>query len=422
MTDDNTGWRYGSSLWSGRTCPKWTDVEERSTEGFRLHVKATETTIDAAVMLALAEKCCVKVRDYYLGAMKWTKFETYKDLWDAPKSARFANFKIACLTAEEIQKLVEKKLIIKIDKNDARVVTNTFKLPEYAKERFRVLTWTRIVNEWYPKHMLQVLNLPTVEDVCDAVLVGEYQVQHDAECSFYQVLVPHRLQLMQTFKGVDGNWYAWTRMVMGQRSSVEVMEAHLRVLADVTTDENASPELKAAAAGVLTQVYVDNVRFSGTFDQCAAASKIFQARCKKANVSLNDPQDPVPSREEPFLGVNCNFCSSKVCAAAKIVAKLQRSWDRRDQWTVRQLAAHVGILNFCSRIIDFDKSSIFYALRYCAAKLTLHEKDPAWDQAASVPPSTMRIIERWTKTCLENEPRTPRSTKEPYQHLLVTDA
>ena len=412
---------YGPGLWNGRKLPKSADIEDECTNDYKLHVRATAKTINDAKMHALALTCSERNRDFYINSTKWTDPKTFEALRNASRAERFKGVYPARLSVEDIALLLKCGLIVEIDPKEAVAGCKIWKHPEHEKKRFRILCWTEVVNNWYPKTLLQPLNLPLAEDIMDMTLDGLWTQQFDLDCSFYQQSLVRECQLLCSFLGVDDKTYCFTRTVMGARSSVEILQGIIQCLADVESDPNLTDEERTLLRGLKVKCYVDNIFFAHESREAVElAGKIFIRRCNEVDVTLGSIG--AVTQKDTFLGVWCDFENGLVAAGEKVMRKLKRSWARRGSWTARNLAAHIGILNFASRILGWDKAKSFDVLRFCATALTLDRNDPRWDEAIEVPPEIQLAIEKWTEFCLENRPRKPRRRGEPYSHVLVTDA
>jgi hypothetical protein len=412
---------YGTALWTGRKSPP-TGGAAADSAHLPIHAKATRSTMDLDALAAMADVAQPDIKAFYETSLMWTNPDTYSALINAPASERLKYFSVAHLTVDELEMLIEKQLVRRLPKEEVIALCTVFTVPEIFKNRRRVISWTRILNDYYSKDLLQELNLPQVPAVCARVLHAKWEAQSDVTCAFWQRGLGVTMQRMQAFPVADGGYACWTRLQMGCRNSVEVMSAVLAVCSDVGTDTEATPEQLTLARQATVENYVDNVAFTAeTPEAVAAAMSIFRARCARACVALNETESP-PVEAAEFLGVFRNFATSQVSAAAKIVRKIAESWERRGAWTRRDLAKHVGLCNFASRINGFPKATIFAALRYCAATLSMDGDDSRWDTLAEVPLDILQCFDRWTTYCIANKPRTPSDGDEEYQHLIITDA
>jgi hypothetical protein len=106
----------------------------------------------------------------------------------------------------------------------------------------------------------------------------------------------------------------------------------------------------------------------------------------------------------------------------KSVERTAESWRRRECWTWRGFAAHVGLLFWSWGIVDVAVYNYFPLLAFVSrASRLLHERPDLWDQPATIENAAWRPLEQWTMLIACNTPRSVLPNVAP-EWYLCTDA
>ena len=386
------------------------------TKQWPLHIKPVRTLCIERIK-ELAKSSPKAVRDRFYRALRWISPETYECVKNLPQDVRFADIRDADFTDDQLDALLHNLHCAILGKDETPICdTHTFTIPEYMKERLRVIAHTYVTNEKLDRSTLAKIFMASTAQHRLDVLDGEYQWCFDLTASFFQILQHEAITYMQCFRARykgELRWFRWRKLVMGQRQSVELMHSIMEVL---TFFDGA----KSTA-----RVYVDNSRFSGSQADVLHDGNIFQDRCRYAMATLNKTTD-APTRSEVFLGVDSNFEHSTVHCAAKTVEKIEQSWAARESWTKRHFSTHMGLLFFTHTVTPYPTCKAFRTLQFLRREigpLTVSDSDDAWNVPANVWPCALAELQEWTATAIANVPTKPdrRSYRDP-DTIVLTDA
>ena len=294
-----------------------------------------------------------------------------------------------------------------------------FAVPELAKRRRRVIKHTRAINDAFDRRTILPVRQPTRAQQSAQAASGAFALTLDFAAFFDQFEIAATIQRRMCFRS-GGRVWALTRMPMGQRHAVAV--------AQCATDKLLS---FAYPAGVTAQSCIDNVRFVGSRLGVIEAARIFVDRCRKVGATLNElsAQDDVKTalerlvhQEGDWLGAVYDYKTAKQKVAVKSVDKLRLSWNRRQRWTHRQYAAHMGLLFFCASVLRMPLAGYFEALKQLRRRSSdLAANEELWEQPVEVAPGEWDALSRWTATALKNE-WVPCDNGAKASKFIITDA
>lgn len=157
--------------------------------------------------------------------------------------------------------------------------------------------------------------------------------------------------------------------------------------------------------------HIDNIAFVGdSVADVAADIRAVAERCQATGVTINEdvakPELLVTTKSD-WVGIHLDFTNKTACITKKTHSKVVLSWSLRSGWTNRGFAAHFGLLNYASLILDVPIADYFNLLRF-ASNLArkMHESDHTqWDEPITIWPSAMADLARWTDLVVANTPR-----------------
>jgi len=178
------------------------------------------------------------------------------------------------------------------------------------------------------------------------------------------------------------------------------------------------------------EVYIDNFRFLGSFDDLLILRSNLVAACSEVSVLLNDIDDIQPSTEYVFLGIRYSH-NHAVSVGPKLEKKLQEFRSgllHNRQYTLRELLTLFGACIWVTMAFRLPMYQYYYAFKFLRRKVDKPLDDPInlW----SVLP---RILVGWIDDCLcsqawptaDSRPDPsliPLRAGGPNSGVLVTDA
>jgi hypothetical protein len=243
------------------------------------------------------------------------------------------------------------------------------------------------------------------------VNAGEFFISLDFASYFDQFV--YNAEVGELFCFRQGNaFFRLNTLAMGQRQSVEVAHTATRLLLDFPKK-------------CRTESVIDNVIFVGSREDVLHDVAVFLERVKSVHGQLNEDTDDLEKllqTQGDWCGVHLNLDKKTVQVTQKVLDKLDFSWDRRQLWSWRNFAAHIGLLFWSWGIVDAPMAEFFPLLRFLSNAgnfLTAH--DDQWDEPANIWPSVWPALTRWTEIVKTNFPKFVPPSSTP-TWLMCTDA
>jgi hypothetical protein len=296
-----------------------------------------------------------------------------------------------------------------------------FKTAEDDKERYRPIMHTVDVNEGVTREISNVFP-DKLELHRHLVVKGMYAIHLDMSAWFDQIPLGQGIRRYLRFRDRKGRLYQCTRLPMGATFSVDVAHTIMTAL------------VGPAIEGVITHIYVDNVRFMGIDkSKVIRAAQQFANRCKRVGATVNELQDDKPVAElvtqgqpgEPeakFLGEEYDLVTGAVRATEKTLKKLALSWSRRSEWTRKGLAAHFALLFYTSSSLNICPSAYFNAMRLLRAFSARMQQEPdTWNERLGfqIAAGVIDELQQWTSKALANKWNVISEATPPSKRIVV---
>jgi hypothetical protein len=383
------------------------DEQNVDTSLWPLHVKAVPR-IKVDALNALSSSSAVS-KDKWLRASGWLHDPArYAAVPIKPASGAPA----ACMSDDHIAKLGEFGVVTPCRRGEVSGWVKMFPVLEFAKQRWRPIKHTFVVNEALGKDSLEPCPLPSKSDICKLVRAGDVLIQLDFASYFDQFVYSEEVSRRFCFRH-KGEFFRLCTLAMGQRQAVEVAMSATELMLDF---EKTSKAL----------AYIDNVIFVGSRDEVLRDATEFVRRCKLVGALLNEDVDDLQKyvkSTDDWCGVSLDMSAKTVRLTSKVLKKLAVSWKYRSIWTWRSFAAHIGLLFWAWGIIDLPMADYFEVLRFVSqSSQHLQAADEnEWQKPAAVWPSVWPPLQAWTELALQNLPRTVPEHHAP-EWLMEVDA
>ncbi|MDP2816068.1 MAG: hypothetical protein Q8O19_05255, partial [Rectinemataceae bacterium] len=217
-----------------------------------------------------------------------------------------------------------------------------FTVPEFKKQRLRVIYWPKLWNEEILKEWISSLTLePPQAHLCQ-LKDGTWCVSYDAAQSFYQVELPLSVRKYFVFRTSDGFLLRFTRMVMGCRPAPQIMQTIFMALDDGNC-------LKCL-------IHIDNIRWIGTREAVIAAASYFMKRAGLCNFQMNVEPQNQPHQQGEFCGIVYDLAASPPTAdiTSSLRDTIRDTFADIAQASVRDFAALTSRLLWSSAILHLN--------------------------------------------------------------------
>lgn len=312
----------------------------------------------------------------------------------------------------DIKKLEEHGIVERIIPSLVRGPAKVFKVPEPAKNRWRPIKHTYLINEVLGKDSLPPCHMATKRDIVNMVHSGSHFISLDFAAYYDQFELSEEVSHRICFK--KGNkFYRVCTLAMGQRQAVPVAARTTAMFLDI-------PGCRSTTNSV-----IDNVIFIGSEEDVLQDAKAFVDRVTQCNGLLNEDTSDLRALRQTkgtWCGVELDLVAKTVALTEKVVAKTKASWERRSSWTYRGLAAHSGLLFYSWGIVEVPMAEFFPMLRFIShCGRLMHERPELWDTPVTIWPSALESLTSWTNIVFENKPRAVHAPADP-EWLVCTDA
>lgn len=270
-----------------------------------------------------------------------------------------------------------------------RGTMKAFTVVELEKGRRRAIHWPEKQNAalgpevYTPRVPLQHISayLPVAHASWGAVL--------DLRCGFWQISIPQHARAAFRFCDAAGRVFEMKRLMMGHRSSVELMQILCSVIAG---DPAVVLPKYTAPAGV--HVWVDGICYFAD-DKANVAAALEQARvaADQLRATFKDP-DFTPCREFDFIGVRWDLARHTVRLADKTRQQLPESCPAT--MTAQDVEKLVGRLIYAAGVTQTPLVEHYFVMKW--AKRICHSINVglrAVDDVVPVPASVRPLVDKW---------------------------
>jgi hypothetical protein len=333
-----------------------------------LHVKDVSSWNWDVVDAAMAESQWKRI---YNVCRNWTRAEYLDEICNSHYTSIMSGRSImpAKLTDADIDLLLNKNRIRGCSQENIRCWVNVFCVMELEKMRRRIIAEPFLNDVCYEAWSL-LLAMPGVEEQLAAI---HYEGATVADYPWFYGQMPLEPAAMLFF-----GFLAWH-------------EGKLRafVLCDVPTGGRWVPGLAQAVARTITSgavkdteqtrpeftnlvdesAYIDNSRLVGPLDSLKTLQTFFVCRARAMEVTLNDPPSEIATRYE-HLGIMFDHNTKIVALSQRTEMKL-RNMMANAPTTLRNLMQAVGLLIFCSKVLQYPLANGYYVFKFIRRRLAM---------------------------------------------------
>ncbi|KAJ9447008.1 hypothetical protein DIPPA_20572 [Diplonema papillatum] len=159
--------------------------------------------------------------------------------------------------------------------------------------------------------------------------VSEYLPAIRAECGttrdfrtgFYAVEVPESARSLFRFCDSDGAWWELTRLPMGHSCAPEIM--HTLAAVSAGHPDYVLPQF--AERGVVVDVWIDNIRYTGSKQRVAAATTRLDGTAVECALTWKDADSRTVATTYEFIGVEWNHKTHRVVVSRKLRRRLMET-------------------------------------------------------------------------------------------------
>ncbi len=210
----------------------------------------------------------------------------------------------------------------------------------------------------------------------------------DVKTSFYQVEIPAYARHLFRFVDEAGSWWELTRLPMGHTCAPEIMQW----LSSVVAGDPAIVLPRFASRRVRVEVWIDNIRLSGTKAAVDAATKQMDATAAEADMQWKEADCRTSVTHYDFLGVLWNHRSKCVQVGAKTLTRLVCS----PVMTAGEIEALGGRLLFAGAVAGVKLAPHYFAVKWLRRVVaSVNAGRRSLTDPVDLPPSILHRVQKW---------------------------
>jgi len=323
----------------------------------------------------------------------------------------------ARLSAGHVRTLLRHGIVRRIRDDEPVVGMIVFTVPEFAKQRFRVIG-EPLSNQYLELEEFERPRLASFSECLSSFANNKCFATLDFSAWYYQFPADPR-----NFAFAHGRCrYGFARMSMGARHSATVAQLAATAIAREAVRNTR----------VSVQVYIDNIRFCGSAAQVRIAVRQMFDVCKHVRATLNEKEENVlreigsPTHE--FLGVayvkdknrrDYVTLSDNFKVSLQECVNTAQASQRIPFWLIEKW---YGKLRYAALVLDIPPCEFYYVIKFMRRRVA-QVNDGSISRASDARPwrDTIPLMMRWTNLVLSGAPRCVTKVSSRVVHLY-TDA
>ena len=261
--------------------------------------------------------------------------------------------------------------------------------------RQRFILWTKEAN--LMMHELGYKPKVPLEHIAQYLsqVTRETSSQWDLKTGFYQVSIPERSRKYFRFQDERGEWFELTRLPMGHMAAPEIMHSLTATVAGDPTF--AKPAF--TYRGVVTDIWIDNIRITGSFGCVNEATARINEVARRCNVTWKQEETQELAKEYDFLGVRFDHTRCTVAVAEKLRRRILNTC--LDNITAEKIESLAGRLLHASAITHIHPGKYWFALKFFRRVTnSLNRGVVQTEHVVPIPSSVRKEISNWSKEVL----------------------
>lgn len=227
--------------------------------------------------------------------------------------------------------------------------------------RRRPIDWAKRFNDEHAAAYQAEMDLRHLSYYFSRVF-GECGATFDLKASFFQVGLPNAK--LFTFMDEEGNVYGLTRLPMGICTAPEIMQIVMSVLSGDPLF--VKPQYSSKVA---TDVWIDNVMFSGAAEKVRKEEVAFTERAQRANATINVSDSSGVSEKQVFIGVEFDFAKKTVDWSSKTAIKIHNIVFK-ERMTAAEIETAASRLMYASSIRKVRIANYYWAFKFVRRMLS----------------------------------------------------
>ena len=251
-----------------------------------------------------------------------------------------------------------------------------------------------LINDLIPRERVSVVYTPK-DVIRQRVLSTAGGIQFDFKAWFDQIPLHRAIQI---FFGVTDDT-ALPVLPMGYRPSCKAAEAITEAIACVPLEY---------ANNAFVATCVDNILYVGDELTTNLVARHFQERAQHVGAITKEPQG-IYTEQYDFLGEHYDHKRKTRCLTERTQLKCAYAVEvltHRRTFTLRQLAAIIGLLLYAANVLRICIGTYHYAMRYYAHTIAslAQREGRAYDNVVRPPPEVIGAPRKWASRAAANVP------------------
>jgi hypothetical protein len=293
------------------------------------------------------------------------------DLVSVPAKAAWA----VPLPDADCEQLCRDDIVEETDEGEITCIPFSVSESKAGTLRRRFILWPKWLNDLiYKKGYTPRVPLQHGSTYLDAVC-DEAATVRDFKLGFFGLPIPEYARKNFRFQSANGKFYQMTRLPMGHVCAPELMQIVSSVVAGLPS--HCHPEYSLTGGRI--DVWIDNLRASGSHDFAQRAAKFFDSTAALVNATWKAEDSFSDVQTYTFIGVLWRHDKRTVEVSQKVLNKLPEVAP--DKITLRELEALAGRLVWSAGVLRIPLARFYFLLKWMRRKLNALNRGKATEDS-----------------------------------------
>ena len=254
-------------------------------------------------------------------------------------------------------------------------------------DRMRMIFWPRAQNDYLAQTYTAKTHLYHISKYHHAIF-EEAAITGDIKCGFYGIEIPEDARALFRIQDQHGRTWQMTRLPMGIRTAVELME--MVTLALIGHPDVCKPDM--VLPNVIKHGFVDDFRVAGTVANVERTAEYINNRCARFSITLKGAL--TVQRAYTFLGLWWDHTQRSIAIGEKTLLKIPDNVDCQMQYGDFQ--RFISRLIYCAGALRSPLAPFYFSMKWACRRcneLNHNKRKP--EDVLNIPESIRHQLDIW---------------------------